>query len=100
MLRKIIICLIAASIFGLLPLPFSYYVLLRLLYFSSLIYLGYAIYEKDKSVSPILISICLLSLLYNPVFLVHLGSKLLWAAINLATIVFVFVISKRKKLIR
>ena len=84
-----IACVIAAGI-GLLPLPYSYYVLLRLLFFGCLLFMGYAVYEKVQVFSPPIFIIGGLALLYNPIFLVHLGSKGLWFSINLGTIAFMF----------
>ena len=90
MARTLVIgCAVAAAI-GLLPLPYAYYVLLRLAFFVSLLVLGYAVYERSQAVTPSLIVICLLAVLYNPVFLLKLGSKTGWILVNFATLCFMF----------
>lgn len=85
----VVACAVAAGI-GLLPLPYAYYVLLRLLFFGVLLFVGYAVYEKAQQVTPPLFVIGGLALLYNPLFLVHLGSKVAWLAVNITTIIFMF----------
>jgi hypothetical protein len=90
MARKLAIgCAVAAAI-GLLPFPYSYYVLLRLVFFVSLAVLGFTIYDKSREITPTLVIICLLAVLYNPLILVSLGSKLAWIGVNAATLCFIF----------
>lgn len=45
-----IACAIAAGV-GLLPLPYAYYILLRLLFFGCLLFLSFAIYEKNQKLT-------------------------------------------------
>jgi hypothetical protein len=80
---------VAAAI-GLLPLPYSYYVLLRLVFFASLAVLGFTIYDKARKITPLLVIICLLAVLYNPLILIKLGNKLVWIGVNAATLCFIF----------
>lgn len=79
-----------AAAIGLLPLPYAYFVLLRLAFFVSLLVLGHALYQKSHAVTPSLIVISLLIILYNPVFLVTIGSKPIWILVNFATLGFMF----------
>lgn len=88
--KKLAIACASAAGVGLLPLPYAYYILLRLLFFGCLLFLSFAIYEKNQKLTPLLFVIGGLALLYNPLFLVHLGSKVAWLGVNLGTIIFMF----------
>ena len=88
------VCAIAAGI-GLLPLPYAYYMLLRLLFFGCLIFIGFKIYEKSHEFIAPLFIIGGLALLYNPLFPIHLGSKVAWIIINIGTIAFMFWLSEK-----
>ena len=87
----ITIAAIAVAI-GLLPLPYGYYMLLRLflcgvcLYFLSSVT---GVRDGEKWV------LAGLAVLYNPLVPVELGSKPLWSIINIGTVVWFLVLSKR-----
>ena len=74
----------AAVAIGLLPLPYGYYVLLRLFLCGVSLYFltrPSGVRDVEKWVLGGLV------LLYNPIVPIELGSKLLWSIINIATVV-------------
>jgi hypothetical protein len=95
MYRNLVIaCAVAAGI-GLLKLPYAYYILLRLLFFVVLLVLGHAVYKKERKLTLPLIVIGCLAILYNPLILLHLGSKAAWGAVNLGSVAFMFWVAHR-----
>lgn len=83
----------AISILALLPFAYSSYVLIRLVFFIAVLWCGWQIYLGDQRIKNIHFVIAGLAILYNPLFLVHLGSKAIWLIINLCTSYFVLKIS-------
>lgn len=73
---------------ALLPFSYSFYILLRILFFGSIIYYAIQIYQDDIDIK--IVVLVAFAILYNPVIVVHLGSKLLWLVINIATLVFMY----------
>ena len=68
---------------GLLPLPYEYYLLLRLFLCGVSVYFltrTHGVRDTEKWVLGGLV------VLYNPIAPVPLGSKLLWSTINIATV--------------
>ena len=87
----ITIAAIAVAI-GLLPLPYDYYVLLRLFLCGvSLYFLTRPTGVRDAE-KWVLVG---LAVLYNPIAPVGLGSKLLWSVINIATVAWFWVLNRR-----
>lgn len=82
-----IACCIGVGL-ALLPFPYSFYILLRIVFFSSMIY--YAIQTYQGNTDIIIIALIVLAILYNPIIAIHLGSKLLWFVVNIATLVFMY----------
>jgi hypothetical protein len=82
-----IACCIGVGL-ALLPFPYSFYILLRILFFSSMIYYAIIIYKGDIDIK--IVVLVAFAILYNPVIAVHLGSKLLWLVINIATLIFMY----------
>ena len=77
---------------GLLPMPYGYYVLLRLFLCGvSLYYMTRpsGVRDAEKWV------LAGLAVLYNPLVPVELGSKPLWSIINVSTVAWFWVLSKR-----
>ncbi|CAC9611312.1 hypothetical protein [uncultured Gammaproteobacteria bacterium] len=73
---------------ALLPFSYSFYILLRLLFFGSMIYYAISIYKDNIDIK--IVALVILAILYNPIIVVHLGSKLLWLVVNIATLVFMY----------
>jgi hypothetical protein len=77
-----------------LPLPYEYYMLLRLFLCGvSIFYLSSlpGVRDVEKWV------LTGLAILHNPVFPIELGSKLLWSIINVATVVWLWILRARAR---
>lgn len=78
---------------GLLPMPYGYYMLLRLFLCGVCVYFITAlpaVRDGEKWVLGGLV------VLYNPLVPVTLGSKLLWTVINIATVAFFLALQARR----
>lgn len=81
------------AIVALVEMPYGYYMLLRLGY--SAICVHYIIHLGSNYVtSHRLILVCLV-VLYNPIFPVHLGSKVIWSIVNIGTVGYFWTIEIR-----
>ena len=85
------IAAIAVAI-GLLPLPYGYYMLLRLFLCVLCIYFLSTVPGVRDGEKWVLAGV---AVLYNPIVPVELGSKPLWSIINIATVVWFWVLSRR-----
>lgn len=74
---------------GILPMPFGYYALLRVVLCMTGAVGFVAARRVENTVWPWVYGV--LVVLYNPVLPVHLGSKPLWVFVNLATLGVVWV---------
>lgn len=93
-----LIAAVFAVAVGLLPMPYGYYMLLRLVL---TIVSAYGLYLTWNPASPLSWLLIGLVVLYNPVIPVELGSKGLWTMINLATLgVFWFLLRRVNQLPR
>ena len=82
---------VAVSI-GLLPLPYGYYMLLRLFLCGVSLYFltrPRGVRDVEKWVLAGLV------VLYNPIVPIALGSRLLWSTINIATVVWFWQLNRR-----
>ena len=75
---------LAAMGIGLLPMPYGYYFLSRLVVFVCAIY--FAMQLNDQSDTTWVWIFGFLALLYNPFIPIHLRSKGLWIIVNIATV--------------
>lgn len=91
--QKIISACGIATALGLFSFPYGYYILLKILFFGSLIYFAIEYLKNSESTGATLVTLIVLIILYNPVFLVELGSKTLWFFVNLGTIGFIYWLS-------
>lgn len=90
------IYIISALLFlGAAPLPYGYYMLLRLAACGFFIWAAVITYEKQSQYLPWVFG--LLALLFNPIIKIHLPKEL-WAAIDIASAIFILVV--RQKLLR
>jgi hypothetical protein len=77
---------------GLLPMPYGYYTLVRLFFCGvSLFYLTRPAGVRDGE-KWVLVG---LAVLYNPLVPVELGDKTLWTIVNIATVAYFQVLSRR-----
>ena len=90
------IYIISALLFlGAVPLPYGYYMLLRIAACGLFIWAAVITYEKQSLYLPWVFG--LLALLFNPIIKIHLPKEL-WAAIDVASAIFILVV--RKNLLR
>ena len=89
--RVITIAAIAVAI-GLLPLPYGYYMLLRLFLCVLCIYFLSSVHGVRDGEKWVLVG---LAVLYNPIAPVELGSKPLWSIINIATVGWFWMLDRR-----
>jgi hypothetical protein len=86
------IAAIAVAI-GLLPLPYGYYMLLRLFLCGVCLYYVTSVVRVRDAEKWVLAG---LAVLYNPIVPVELGSKPLWSIVNIGTVVWFYVLSRRQ----
>lgn len=67
-----------------LPLPYGFYIFLRLAVFLVAVYLGYTQWKRDDSFSVWVITLGAIALLYNPILPIHLTREM-WIVFNLLT---------------
>jgi hypothetical protein len=90
------IYIISALLFlGAVPLPYGYYMLLRIAACGFFIWAAVITYERQSQYLPWVFG--LLALLFNPIVKIHLPKEL-WAAIDIASAIFILVV--RQKLLR
>ncbi|SRR5690554_6867488 len=90
------IYIISALLFlGAVPLPYGYYMLLRIAACGFFIWAAIITYEKKSQYLPWVFG--LLALLFNPIIKTHLPKEL-WVAIDIASAIFILVV--RQKLLR
>jgi hypothetical protein len=85
------IAAIAVAI-GLLPMPYEYYVLLRLFLCGVSVYFltrPFGVRDAEKWV------LVGLAVLYNPIAPVGLGGKTTWSIINIATVIWFWMLNRR-----
>lgn len=92
--NKILIACIVMLAIALLPLPYAYYMLLRVVIFGVSAYLAVAAFSAGKTELTWMLAIN--ALIYNPVFPVHM-TKDVWIIINLLTIGLLVKIYKLKR---
>ena len=69
---------------GLLPMPYGYYFLSRLVVCGCAIY--YAVQFSGQSDTTLVWVFGFFAVLYNPIIPIHLGEKGLWIVVNLITV--------------
>ncbi len=69
---------------GVLPLPYGYYTLLRLVVCLTCAFLAFQEWKTDETIKPWVVVLGLVAILFNPVIPVHL-TKGIWAVLDLAS---------------
>jgi hypothetical protein len=77
---------------GLLPLPYGYYMLLRIFLCVLCIYYLSSVPRVRDGEKWVLAG---LAVLFNPIAPIELGNKLLWSIINMGTVVWFYMLSRR-----
>ncbi|PNK60109.1 DUF6804 family protein [Psychrobacter sp. FDAARGOS_221] len=80
--------------FGILPLPYGYYTLLRLISCAVFAWAAYVTFEKQEALLPWIFIV--LALLFNPVIKVYLAKET-WAVIDFCCAVFLLIVSPKLK---
>ena len=89
--RVIVAAMIALGV-ALLPLPYAYYMLLRVGMCGILAYLAYTASQSNQQSLTWILGIA--AVIYNPFAPLHLGREV-WTVINLATIGLMFYVKSR-----
>lgn len=90
---KIVIYITAGFLFfGILPLPYGYYTLLRIIVCGVFAWAAYISYEKNQTMLPWVF--VLLALIFNPIIKVYLPKEV-WAIINLFSGLLLILVSKK-----
>lgn len=90
-LKKLYAVMLVLFIAAPLPFPYEFYISLRLLICLGLAAFIYSINQSGvDSLKPYKYVLVGLIVLYNPLFVVHLGSKFIWAFVNAGTLYFLF----------
>ena len=85
--KVIVVGAVIFTLLGILPMPYGFYVLLRLCFCGALCWLSWQILIKGGGWSRAwLITSIPLIILYNPIIQIHLGSKFIWIRINVASV--------------
>lgn len=69
---------------ALAPLPYGYYTFLRLATCGAAVFLAWTEYDRGRSVTPWLIALAGVALLFNPIVPVHLNRHV-WMYLNIGT---------------
>ena len=76
-----------------LPLPYGFYTLLRIVVTASAAFAAYYFFkEGDDSQSGIILT--LIALLFNPLIPIHLD-KVIWIPIDIGTAIYMYILSKK-----
>lgn len=90
---KIVIFITAGFLFfGILPLPYGYYTLLRLVVCGVFAWAAFISFEKNKAVLPWIFVV--LALIFNPIIKIYL-QKEVWVIINLCSGLLLIFVSKK-----
>jgi hypothetical protein len=79
---------VAMLLIGAAPLPYGYYMLLRIVATGIFVWAAFVAYERKNDVLPWVFG--LLAILFNPIIKIHLPKEL-WAVIDVAAGVFLLV---------
>jgi hypothetical protein len=78
---------ISLILVALAPLPYGYYVFLRIVFCIAAAYLAWSEHQEAKSINAWIVGLVILAILYNPLVPIHLTREI-WSVINLATVLF------------
>lgn len=90
--KQVIYLAVAFLLLGVLPLPYGYYTLLRLIACAVFAWAAYVSFENKEALLPW--AFIILALLFNPVIKVYL-SKEIWAAIDFCSAIFLLIVSPK-----
>ena len=77
---------------AILPLPYSYYPVLRIVVTGSTAFAAFYFFNKNDSQSGIMLA--LMAILWNPIFPIYLD-KTLWVPLDIAAAIYMYIVSKK-----
>lgn len=80
---------IIALAIGLLPMPYGYYMLSRLVVSGCALYFAFNSFKEKDNIKLWIFGFIVV--LYNPLIPISLGSKELWIIVNIPTIIYFFI---------
>ena len=83
------IATIVALAIGILPMPYGYYMLSRLIVAAGALYFAFHFYKINDNFKVWVFGF--LVVLYNPIIPISLGSKALWMLVNIPTIYYFYI---------
>ena len=95
-LKKTYAVMLVTFLISLLPMSYEFYIALRLVFFAGVGVFLFAL-SKSKVSSWLKLALVLLLILYNPFFIIHLQHKIVWAAVNLITLYFIYTVKESLK---
>lgn len=89
---SLVVLLAGAALLGLMPMPYGFYVLSRVVNVVVFGILAHRLRTTGIQVWGIALGFLIV---YNPIIPIHLGSKALWALVNFAGVAFAFIATRR-----
>jgi len=80
---------IIALVIGILPMPFGYYTLSRLIVSAGALFFAFNFHKQNTNYKVWIFGF--LVVLYNPIILISLGSKELWMLVNIPTVYYFYI---------
>ena len=90
--RVYVYLLAVLVLIGILPLPYGYYVFLRITVFIFSCYMIYFLFSQEKI--PMMVAFIIIAIVFNPIIQIFL-SKELWVVIDILVAIFLCVIGKK-----
>lgn len=90
--RAVIYFVVAMLLVGIMPLPYGYYMFLRLIAFGMFGFAAYIAHQRKYNLFPW--SFGFMALLFNPIFTIHFPKEA-WMVIDFVASLFVLITSKK-----
>lgn len=90
--RPIIYIVSGILFLGIMPLPYDYYTILRIVVCVFFIWSAFIAFEKKIEIFPWIF--CTLAILFNPLMKIHL-SKPIWMVMDASTAIFILIIKSK-----
>jgi len=90
--RSVIYIVAGALFLGIMPLPYDYYTLLRIIACVFFIWAAFIAFEQKRTTLPWVF--CILSILFNPLIKIHL-SKPIWMIVDASAAIFILMIQSK-----
>jgi hypothetical protein len=78
-----------------LPLPYSFYMLVKIPIFVAAVYYCIKLYQKDKKQFNDFWYMLIIAIIFNPLLPIHLFYRLLWMVVDIVAVVYFFKFYKR-----